>query len=82
MALDYIKRAVLDVLVPNQYGTVLDSSTTHALIEKLCSFNLPTRIIKWIIDFLSNRSQSVRLPEDWLFLVLINDLDVDNLANA
>lgn len=119
MALDYIKRAVLDVLVPNQYGAVLNSSTTQALIhmlhdlsketdgngttvraiffdfrkvfdpidhrilvEKLCSLNLPTRIINWIIDSLSNRSQRVKISEDWLFLVLINDLDVDSLANV
>ena len=119
MVLDYIKCAVLDVLVPNQYGAVLNSSTTQALIhmlhdlsketdgngatvraiffdfrkvfdlidhkilvEKLCSLNLPTRIIHWIIGSLSNRSQRVKLSEDWLFPVLINDLDVDNLANA
>lgn len=35
VVLDYIKCAVLDVLVPNQYGAVLNSSTTQALIHML-----------------------------------------------
>ena len=72
------------------------------IVEKLCRLNLPTRIINWIIYFLSNRSQRIKLSEgcysewgslpsgvlqgtklgQWLFLVLINDLDVDNLANV
>ena len=72
------------------------------LVEKLCRLNLPTIIINWIIDFLSNRSQRIKLSEGcysewgslpsrvlqgtklgrWLFLVLINDLYVDDLANV
>ena len=70
------------------------------LVKKLGRLNLPTRIINWIIDFLSNCSQRIKLSEGcysewgsvpsgvlqgaklgpWLFLVLINDLDVNNLS--
>ena len=71
-------------------------------VKKLCRLTLPTRIINWIIDFLSNLSQRIKLSEGcysewgsvpsgvpqgtklspWLFRVLINDLDVDDLANV
>ena len=34
------------------------------LVEKLCRLNLPTRSINWIIDFLSNHSQRIKLSED------------------
>ena len=94
---DFIKPAVLKVLDPNQYGAVLNSSTTRALIhmvhswaqatdgnsttiwtvlfdcrkafdlidhsivvDKLCKLFLKTRIINWIIDFLSGRSQRIK----------------------
>ena len=73
----------------------------RVLVEELCGLNLAARIINWIIDFLSNRSQRIKLSEGcysewglvpsgvpqgtklglWLFIVLINELDVDNLAN-
>ena len=62
------------------FRKVFDPIDHRILVEKLCSLNLPTRIINWIIDSLSNRSQRVKISEDWLFLVLINDLDVDSLA--
>ena len=97
---DYIKPAVLNVLDPNQYGAVPNSSTTQALIhmvhswaqatdgnsttirtvlfdcrkafdpidhrivvDKLCKLVLKTRIINWIIDFLSGRSQRIKRAE-------------------
>ena len=33
------------------------------LEEKLCRLNLPIRVINWIRDFLSNRSQRIKLSE-------------------
>ena len=35
---------------------VFDLTDRRILVVKLYRFNLPTRIINWIIDFLSNRS--------------------------
>ena len=36
---------------------------TLMLVEKLCRLNLPIRVINWIRDFLSNRSQRIKLSE-------------------
>ena len=71
------------------------------LVNKLCKLDLPTEIINGIIDFLSDRSQIIKLSEGcyskwgsvpsevpqgtklglWLFLVLINDLEINNAGN-
>ena len=45
------------------YKKAFDLIDHRILVEKLCRLNLPTRIINWIIDFLSNRSQRIKLSE-------------------
>lgn len=42
VVLDYVKLAVLDVLDPNQYGAVPNSSTTQALIHMLHNWSKET----------------------------------------
>ena len=62
------------------------------------SYEIPNNVVNWIIDFLLNRKQRVKLCQDcvsewgsvpasilqgtklgpWLFLVMINDLNVSN----
>ena len=36
----------------------------HILVRKLCSFALPEVVVSWIIDFLTNRKQRVKLSQD------------------
>ena len=45
------------------YKKAFDLIDHRILVEKLCRLNLFTRIINWIIDFLSNRSQRIKLSE-------------------
>ena len=46
------------------YRKAFDFSDHEILINKVCRLNIPRSIINWIIDFLSNRMQRVKLPED------------------
>ena len=45
------------------YWKAFDLIDHRILIDKLCKLVLPTRIINWIIDFLSGRSQRIKLAE-------------------
>ena len=45
------------------YNKAFGLTDHRILVEKLCRLNLPTSIINWIIDFLSNRSQRIKLSK-------------------
>ena len=49
--------------IPFDYKKAFDLIDYRILVEKLCRLNLPTRIINWIIDFLSNHSQRIKLSQ-------------------
>ena len=83
-----------------EFKKAFDLIDHHILIQKLVSYEIPNNVINWIIDFLLNRKQRVKLSQDcfsewglvpagvrqgtklghWLFLVMINDLNVSNYA--
>ena len=46
------------------YRKAFDFIDHEILINKVCRLNIHRSIINWIIDFLSNRIQRVKLPED------------------
>ena len=97
----YAKPAVMKQIDSKQFGTIPQSSTTHAsismihtwnrqtdgngsavrvvlfdfkkafdlidhsiLVEKLMTFDIPHSIIEWIVDFLVDREQRVKLCQD------------------
>ena len=79
------------------YRKAFDLIDHRILVEKLCVLDLPNCVVNWIIDFLSNRLQRTKLadqcfsewgsvpsgvPRPWLFLLLINDLVLNNNINA
>ena len=45
------------------YGQAFDLIDHRILVDKLSKLVLPTRIINWIIDFRSGRSQRIKLAE-------------------
>ena len=45
------------------YRKAFDLIDHGILVDKLCKLVLPTRMINWIIDFLSGRSQRIKLAE-------------------
>jgi len=45
------------------YRKAFDLIDHSILIKKLCQLNVPNNIINWIIDFLSDRSQRIKLGE-------------------
>ena len=97
----FVKPAFLAMIDSQQFGTILNSSTIHALInmtrswlnstngngattrvvlfdfrkafdlidhtilvKKLCSYSLPNQVLCWIVDFLQDRKQRVKLTQD------------------
>jgi hypothetical protein len=53
------------------------------LVDKLTTFEIPKWIIRWIVSFLKDRKQRVKLSQNcysdwgpWLFAIMINDLEV------
>ena len=45
------------------YRKAFDLIDHLILVNKLCNLDLPNNIVNWIIDFLSDRSQRVKLSD-------------------
>ena len=98
---NYVRPAVMEKIDDKQFGTIPNSSTTHALIsmlhtwtkdtdgngsttrvvlfdfrkafdlidyrilsQKLLTYNLPKSVTSWILNFLTDRTQRVKLSND------------------
>lgn len=48
------------------YRKAFDLIDHSILIRKLCELNVPNSISNWIIDFLADRSQGIKLGEGWV----------------
>ena len=48
------------------YRKAFDLIDHSILIRKLCMLDVPNSIVNWIIDFLSNRSQRIKLGEGYV----------------
>ena len=42
------------------FSSAFNTIQRHVMVEKLLQMHVPTSIVRWILDFLSNRPQSVR----------------------
>ena len=76
------------------YRKSFDLIDHSIVVGNLGRLDLPNNVINWIIDFLSDCSQRIKLSEGcfsewepvpsapylspWLFLVLINDLEISS----
>ena len=47
------------------YRKAFDLIDHNILITKICKLDLPNSIINWIIDFLTNRAQRIKLADEW-----------------
>ena len=48
------------------YRKAFDLINHSILIRKLCMWDVPNSIVHWIIDFLSNRSQRIKLGDGYV----------------
>ena len=48
------------------YRKAFDPIDHSILIRKICKLNVPNSIINWITDFLSDRSQRIKLDDGWV----------------